>query len=232
MDPAFTARAVRAQEPIIHSHVQNFISQLDKLVSSGKAEGVVDIVRWLGFVVLDEIGDLGFGEPFGCLERSEFHPWCSMIFTSLRAATYRASLRYYPALNWIMGIFIPNSVMKKQMEHWKLAENKLNRRLNFETNRPHLFSMIKRDEDGVEGLTYSEMKAISSVLIVAGSETSITVLSGTTNLLVKNPRKLALLAAEVRTKFKNESEFSLSSLQDLPYLNAVLHEGLRLCNPT
>lgn len=232
MDPGFTEKAVRIQEPIILPHVQLFVSQLDKLASAGGGGAIVDIVRWLSFVVFDEIGDLGFGEPFGCLESSEFHPWCSMIFTSLRAATYRVSLRYYPALNWLMSLAIPKSVMKKQVEHWKLAEDKINRRLNLEKERPDLISMIKRDDEGVEGLSYPEMKATSSILIVAGSETSITVLSGTTNLLVKNPDKLALLAAEVRTKFKSESDFSLSVLRGLPYLNAVLNEGLRLCNPT
>jgi cytochrome P450 len=232
MDPAFTDKAVRMQEPIILSHVQLFISKLDELASSSSNGGIIDIMRWLSFVVFDEIGDLGFGEPFGCLESSEHHPWCSMIFTSLRAATYRVTLRYYPALNWIMSFAIPKSVVKKGMEHYKMSVDKINRRLSLEKDRPDLVSMIKMDDEGSNGLTHPEMMATSSVLIVAGSETSITVLSGTTNHLVRNPDKMALLAAEVRGAFKSETDFTLPALGRLPYLDAVLNEGLRMCNPT
>jgi cytochrome P450 len=232
MDPAFTEKAVRMQEPILQSHVQLFISQLDKLASPKTSGTVLDIVRWVGFVVFDAIGDLGFGEPFGCLETSEFHPWCSMIFNSLRAATYSVSLKFYPAVSSLMRFAVPASVMKKQMEHWKLAEDKINRRLNLEKERPDIVSMIKMDDQGVDGLTYAEMKATSSLIIVAGSETTTTVLSGITNLLVKNPDKLSRLAMEVRTKFRSESDVTLSPLKDLSYLNAVINEGLRLCNPT
>lgn len=231
MDPAFTDKAVRAQEPVVNFHIQTLISKLDKLASN-KEGAVVDIVRWLGFVVFDQIGDLGFGEPFGCLESAEWHPWCSMIFNSLKAATINVSLKFYPALHKIMSYFIPKSMIQKQMAHWKLAEEKIERRLNLEKSRPDIISMIKRDDEGVDGLTYPEMKATSSVLIVAGSETTTTVLSGVTNMLVKNPSRLALLANEIRTQFKDETEISLASLRDIPYLHAVLNEGLRLCNPT
>jgi cytochrome P450 len=232
MDPAFTEKAVRMQEPIILSHVQLFISKLDKLASSSNDDTIIDIIRWLSFVVFDQIGDLGFGEPFGCLESSEHHPWCSMIFTSLRAATYRVTLRYYPALNWLMSFAIPKSVVKMGMEHWNMSVDKINRRLNLERDRPDLISMIKRDDDEVNGISYPEMLATSSVLIVAGSETSITVLSGTTNHLVRNPDQMALLTSEIRSAFKSEENFDLSALKDLPYLQAVLKEGLRMCNPT
>jgi cytochrome P450 len=144
----------------------------------------------------------------------------------------QVSLRYYPALNWIMSFAVPQSVIKKGMQHWKMSVDKINRRLNLEKDRPDLVSMIKRDEEGVDGLSHPEMLATSSVLIVAGSETSISVLSGTINYLVRNPDKMALLAAEIRNAVKSEDDFTLRALRDLPYLNAVLNEGLRLCNPT
>jgi cytochrome P450 len=75
MEPGFTERAVRLQEPIIQSYVSLFIKQLDSLVATSDEGIVTDIVRWLGFVTFDLIGDLGFGEPFECLESSEFHPY-------------------------------------------------------------------------------------------------------------------------------------------------------------
>jgi len=155
-----------------------------------------------------------------------------MIFASLRAATYRVTLKYYPALDWLMSFAIPKSVIKQGVEHYKMSVEKIDRRLNLEKDRPDLVSMIKRDEDGVNGLRYEEMLATSSLLIIAGSETSTTVLSGIVNYITRSPDRMGLLAAEIRETFKNEDEFTLSALKDLPYLNAVLNEGLRLCNPT
>lgn len=177
MHPAFTEKAVRMHEPIIQSHVRLFISMLDKLASSDSRGGIVKILRWVSFVVFGGIENLGFGEPFGCLESSEHHPWCSMIFTFLKAATYRVSLRYYPALNWLMSFAIPKSVVKKGMGNWQMSADKINRRLKLEKVRPDIICMINGDETGVDGLTDPEMLATSSVLIIAGSDGTISVLT-------------------------------------------------------
>jgi hypothetical protein len=50
------------------------ISKLDEIVSSGGGAEIVNIVQWFGFTTFDLIDDLGFGESFNCLERTEFHP--------------------------------------------------------------------------------------------------------------------------------------------------------------
>ncbi|TEY74974.1 hypothetical protein BOTCAL_0067g00300 [Botryotinia calthae] len=118
------------------------------------------------------------------------------------------------------------------MEHWKLAVEKINRRLEREKPRPDIISLIKRDEDGKEGLTIQELQATASVIIVAGSETTVSVPSGITNYLVNNPKKLALLTAEIRDKFEKEEEISSAVLKETPYSNAVIQEGFRLRNPT
>ncbi|TVY83635.1 Cytochrome P450 monooxygenase aclL [Lachnellula suecica] len=232
MESGFTERAVRTQENIIQKYVNTFISKLDNLICASDGGATVNIVRWFGFTTFDLIGDLGFGESFNCLERTEFHPWVFMIFNSLRAATLSASLRYYPGLHWLLSLAIPKSVIQKQAEHWQLAVDKVNRRLNLEKERPDLISQIKRDDEGIDGLTIPELQATASVIIVAGSETTVSVLSGTTNYLIKNPDALSVLRTELREKFSERDHISLSALAGLPYLNAVIQEGLRLCNPT
>jgi cytochrome P450 len=232
IDLGFTEKALRLQEPVLQKHVALFITQLNKLASNSQNGTVVEIVQWFAFVAFDLVGDLGFGEPFGCLENSEIHPWISMIFASLRAATYMASLRFYPSLSWLLGLCIPKSVMQKQKQHWQLSVDKINRRLDQKHDRSDFISMIKLDDTGVKGITLPELYATASLLIVAGSETTVSVLSGTTNHLVKNSDKLANLTDEVRSSFKSEGDMTLSALKDLPYLGAVVKEGLRLCNPT
>lgn len=67
------------------------------------------------------------------------------------------------------------------------------------------------------------------VLTTAGSETTASVLSGTMNYLVANPEKLEALNREVRQRFKQDSDIDLEGVRELPFLNAVINEGLRLC---
>jgi cytochrome P450 len=113
-----------------------------------------------------------------------------------------------------------------------MSEDKINRRLNLDKERPDLFSMINRDGEGVKGLSYSETVATSSLSTVAASNTYITVLSGMANYLVRNLDNQTLLVADVRKAFETEDEFILGALKNLPYLNAVIKEGPRMCNPT
>ncbi|EHL02345.1 putative Isotrichodermin C-15 hydroxylase [Glarea lozoyensis 74030] len=104
--------------------------------------------------------------------------------------------------------------------------------LNLEMTRPDILSYIKIDDKGVNGLTLPEVQATSSIIIIAGSETTVSILSGITNYLVRNPAKLDLLTTDIRKAFASFEDIKLLKLRDLRYLNAVIQEGFRLCNPT
>jgi hypothetical protein len=58
-----------------------------------------------------------------------------------------------------------------------------------------------------------------------------TTLSGLTCFLAQNPEKLERLTQEIRTAFKTYKEINAVKAQQLPYLQAVLNEGLRLFPP-
>ena len=81
------------------------------------------------------------------------------------------------------------------------------------------------------GMTLDEMVSNASTLAVAGSETTATLLSGVTYLLLRNPDKMRKLVAEIRSRFENEDDISIHSVAELKYLLAVLDEALRLYPP-
>ena len=81
-------------------------------------------------------------------------------------------------------------------------------------------------------MTREEIKATSGILVIAGSETTATLLSGATFLLLKNPSCLAKAVNEVRKSFVHASDITFASVTaQLPYLNACLEESLRLYPP-
>jgi cytochrome P450 len=91
-------------------------------------------------------------------------------------------------------------------------------------------SYILRNNDE-KGMTREEIIKTSGLLIVAGSETSATLLSGAMFYLLKNPRTLEKLVDDLRTSFPDVNEMSMQKLAKVPYLNAVLQETLRMYPP-
>lgn len=73
-----------------------------------------------------------------------------------------------------------------------------------------------------------EVLATSNTLIVAGSETTATVLSATIYFLTSYPRVLSKLAEEIRCRFSSEDDITLLSVQTLQYTLAVLDESMRM----
>lgn len=80
-------------------------------------------------------------------------------------------------------------------------------------------------------MTPDEIEATSSILIIAGSETTATLLSGATYLLLQHPRVLETLTREIRSSFQAENDINFQNVAQLPYLHAVLEESLRLYPP-
>ncbi|KAI1213965.1 cytochrome P450 [Annulohypoxylon truncatum] len=229
--PAFTPRALRDQEPILQRYINLLVERLrDQIVVGPERKSArVDLVPWLNFTTFDIIGDLGFGDSFDCLQNSRYHPWTKLLFSSVKAATWVASARFYPLVEFLLMKCIPPSLMKTQTDHYNRIANKVQQRLNFEVQRPDILSDVLKD--GKETLPIGEVNSTFMILTTGGSETTATLVSGTLNYLVQCPQKLSKLTREIRSRFQNDSEITLDALRDLPYLNAVINEGFRMCPP-
>ncbi|OAF62286.1 hypothetical protein VC83_00853 [Pseudogymnoascus destructans] len=76
-------------------------------------------------------------------------------------------------------------------------------------------------------MSVPEIEAIANAIMIAGSETTATLLSGMTYHLLKNPETLKKLAREIRGAFATEEGITLIGVGKLKYLLAVLDENLR-----
>ena len=81
------------------------------------------------------------------------------------------------------------------------------------------------------GRPFQELTSQATSLIVAGSETTATTLCGLTYFLCRNPRVYEKLATEVRHSFTEYDQITGKSTDGLPYLKAVIDEGLRIYPP-
>jgi len=83
-------------------------------------------------------------------------------------------------------------------------------------------------------LTYREILGNARIMLIAGSETTATHLSGASWFLMSHPESYLRAKNEVRAAFKSADELRLavvSSTERLPYLNAVIRESFR-CYPS
>lgn len=248
--PGFTPRALRAQEPIVQRYVNLLVERLQEQVQDANTGTEVDVVPWLNFTTFDIFGDLGFGESFDCLQHSRYHPWIALLFNSVKAASFVISARFYPTVEYLLMKLIPPSLRKMQQDHYQQIVDKVQRRLNLELERPDIMSHViqgvsdNEDKDDNEGrgdnknkdedqgqMSLGELNTTFMVLTTAGSETTATTLAGTLNNLVNNAAKMKLLVDEIRGSFETDTQMTLDALRKLPYLNAVINEGLRLCPP-
>ena len=88
-----------------------------------------------------------------------------------------------------------------------------------------------RDDDDLppSEKSLSRLVTEASSLTAAGTLTTAHMLSGTTYHILNNPPILSRLMAELETAFPDaDTACSLQALEKLPYLSAVISEGLRL----
>ncbi|KAI1333564.1 cytochrome P450 ClCP1 [Xylariaceae sp. FL0016] len=224
----FSERSMRAQEPIMGSYVDLLIQRMHENVAKGNS--TLDMREWLNWTTFDVIGDLGFGSPFGCLETSAYHPWIRLITDSIKQGAFFQALAQ-------VGLRRPVKWAAKyggmaESKHQAIVGEKVAQRMELGAERPDFIEgLIKKKEDLWSGqgheAQFEMLKVNASLIIIAGSETTATLLSGATFLLTTHPNILRKAADEVRDTFRNEEEITLSSVNSLTYVLAVLNESLR-----
>lgn len=71
LNPGFSEKALRQQEPQIMGYVNLLIQRL----KDHSQDGPLDICSWYNFTTFDIIGCLFYGESFQCLENSKYNDW-------------------------------------------------------------------------------------------------------------------------------------------------------------
>jgi cytochrome P450 len=114
------------------------------------------------------------------------------------------------------------------------------RRMSMTTTRHDFFSNILRNgvSDSHDSslkekkvMSRAEIHSNAYLLIMAGSETSATALSGLIYYLCLTPSALSELNTEIRSTFSASDAITFSSTSKLKYLNACIEEGLRIYSP-
>ncbi|OTB20736.1 hypothetical protein K445DRAFT_313217 [Daldinia sp. EC12] len=224
---SFSDKSMREQEELIKGYVELLIDRLNENCDGGKAP--LNMRDWYNWTTFDVIGDLGFGNSFSCLQNTGYHPWIKLITASLRESCKfqgMAHLGIHPFVKYLYRW----GLMDRNKEQLNLVAETLDERIKSGRERPDLIDMLVKKR-GDLGMDFQTLVGNANLLIVAGSETTATLLSGATYLLTMNPHTLAKVTEEVRTSFNNDKEITLTSVSKLRYMLACLNESLRQYPP-
>lgn len=222
----FSDSSLKSQEPLISTEVDKLMEKLRE--TTKETEGVVNIAEWFGFCVFDISGSLSFGASYGCLDSAAFHESLQLATYSIKASVLMAACRYFPLLFKLMTWTIARTAQSKQKQHVSFSQKTVRERLQKPTSRP---DFLHHMQSSSRILSDTEIEANAGVIASASTNTTNTTLLGTVTFLLRFPETLDRLTDEVRGTFTTNENIKLDSLVKLPYLSAVIEEGLRIVSP-
>ena len=118
----------------------------------------------------------------------------------------------------------------RQDKVFNLNCGKVDRRISSKSERPDFLSYIIKNKEGTV-MPIQEVYANSTLIVLAGSESTASGLAGITFQLLKHPDALRKAKHEIRSAFDSESEIAPEKVKHLPYVAAIVSEGLRMYPP-
>jgi cytochrome P450 len=122
---------------------------------------------------------------------------------------------------------MPKGVAGNRARSIRRAMETVERRIQRDSDRKDFLAYILAANDE-KGMTRAEIHVNARALVVAGSETTATLLAGVTFYIVMLPIIYHKVVSEIHSAYKPEDEITLSSVHEVEYLIAVLSEALRL----
>ncbi|KAJ9613240.1 hypothetical protein H2200_003182 [Cladophialophora chaetospira] len=201
----------------------------EKYVAHGSKFRRMDLARMMQYLTLDIISALSLGEPFGFLDKDEdLYEYIETLTGNFPAMTFMSAV---PILSRLMRVpsvqraLAPSVKDRIGMGRLKaVVREKISRRFSGEKDdrQDMIQSFIKH------GLSQGEIEDDSMLQIMAGSDTTATILRVAFIYIISNPRIYRELQRECDAANVPENEIITNerALQ-LPYLIAVIQEALR-----
>ncbi|KAK7755342.1 hypothetical protein SLS62_002568 [Diatrype stigma] len=217
--PAFSDRALKKQESLFQTHADLLVSTMGKMSAEGTP---ADMVLLYNMVSFDIMANFTFGQPLGMLENMELSPWVEGVFESVKVWPIVQIIQYYPILEALFPLLEPKFVRTMRKNHFNWTVEHVDKRLRDGSDQPDLWNLVLSAEKRGRGLSLDEMHNNAELLMIAGSETTATLMAGLTYYLLVNPRNMQLLTDELRNSFTRLDDITMDSTANLKYLNACM----------
>ncbi|KAL7271636.1 hypothetical protein RUND412_005591 [Rhizina undulata] len=234
---AFTETALKSMEPYFLPHIENLCNIIangeqslpipgsDK-EKNGKWRG--DMGKWANYLTFDIMGELTFGKDFGMLYEETNRGVPGLIVDSTKRSLTCAT---FPILDrWRLDTILFRKITNSSYAFRKYAAENGEKRAKMGADRKDFFGcLLSARESDETAYSMNELFAESRLLIVAGSDTTATLIAGSLFYLTRNPSTKEKLIAEVRSTFHSLDDIRLGkTIESCHYLKACIEETLRI----
>ncbi|KAL6861927.1 cytochrome P450 [Trichoderma novae-zelandiae] len=221
----FTTKALAEHE----AKILKYVDKLDQCIADDakqqKVTNMRDLLLWFGF---DIMGDFVFSKSFGMLENQQWH---HIIVRLQRALSLLGPFSSVPWLTQIAFKLAPRvGVLKDWFDTVAWCQSQMRDRLEkggASQSQDLSYYLMEKDYEGesaFENEKWDWAAGDSLLAIVAGSEPTAVALIAVFCELGKHPEHAEKISEEV----KDVDPTDLKALVNLPHLNAVIKEALRL----
>ncbi|KAE8356476.1 Trichodiene oxygenase [Aspergillus coremiiformis] len=234
LNPYFAKRAITGLEPTIHERVGKLLSRFDEHM---KANQVLTLDGVFAALTADVITSRFYGQNQDYLGISDFHFVVRDGFLGL-TRVYHLS-RFLPSVvtllksmpYWVIRMILPPVadllVMRDEIKERGVGE--FLKSQTSDSKSSVLVGALGNPHIPAHERTVDRVLDEGTVILFAGTETTSRTLAITMFYLLSNPDVLKKLRDELDTLPPSEgNEYSLTQLENLPYLSGVIYEGFRL----
>jgi cytochrome P450 len=200
------------------------------------AGDTIDLQHWLQCFAFDVIGEITFGNRFGFLDMGKDE---AGVFQAIDSKGFYSTLvGIFPWIHTYLYPMLPKTGGHAYIFGFTLKQvNDRQRALkdpkNTERKGPPdiMTKILMSHEENPEKITRVDLITMCQTNIGAGSDTTAITLSSIFYHLMKHPLSFQRLRDEIDTAAKEgriSDPIKFSEAQDLPYLQAVMKEGLRI----
>lgn len=229
--PAFSEKAIAQQEKLIRVYIDLLVQRLGELAEAGEP---ANMTKWYNLATFDLIADLTFGKSLNGLESGKSNQYIEKIEKMLRIMPVIMLMSSFPSVAFIVKTFFGKKMNTAQQKHLEFAASLAKGRIHGkeQADRGDFMDFILRSRGQEHQVKDIELIHNSDLFMVAGSETTATLLMGVTFNLLKTPEAYRKVTEEVRNAFSSPDEINFrDATQRLPYMMACLSEALRIYPP-
>ncbi|KAI0012536.1 cytochrome P450 [Xylariaceae sp. FL0662B] len=235
---AYGGRETEKLESRLDAQIESLLGLIRRKYLTGspsQEQLYMDFATLSIFFTLDVITDLAFGEEFGYVNAdSDLFGFREQVWSHWKALAMTVDVP------WMRDIFYSSSFLRflgpkvtdksgmgklMGVAH-EVTQKKFESRVQDEKNMMGYFAR--------SGLSQRECEAESIFMIVAGSDTTASAVRSGMLYIVTNPRiydKMKVLISKMIHEGKAASPITSEQARDIPYLQAIIHETIRMRPP-